>query len=479
MSRDTALFRIYTGPQSGAQFDLTEGQYVLGKGNDADLIFTDTSLEDKHCVLNVSAEGIVFVEPIDGTCYFNDVEFKENTRFESTQLLRIGTTVIACIDALSEEIWPSYEELLKNKLKEDLEKNVSEKTEELEQEENKSVDEKALENTQNKEDIKSKFHFIKWALLALLLIALLLSLIFGSSLFGSDPQDLEFKRMQAFIKEQGLNDVELLKTDGAFVIKGNVDSHKSFYSLVENLPKISFNIVLDLKVRDEPILGLERMLKIMGFDAKAQYGKDGIVVNAYMQDPYVEAQVFTKLKDLYKDNLTGHIVYKDELQKALLSQINKSHINNLKLIFTEGKIYYQGKLTLDELNKLHTISKYVGDKYGIPLILRDQKEIYNLKVETISDLFESGDLITQKENLEDKNISYQEVNKPLSPKAFEPLNIEDVMGVSLDPMRFITLRNGHKYFEGGVLPSGYTVSKIDLNKIVVTKGGESHEYQLR
>ena len=53
------------------------------------------------------------------------------------------------------------------------------------------------------------------------------------------------------------------------------------------------------------------------------------------------------------------------------------------------------------------------------------------------------------------------------------------MGVSLEPMRFITLRNGHKYFEGGVLPSGYTVSKIDLNKIIVTKGGESHEYQLR
>ncbi len=40
MSRESALFRIYTGPQSGAQFDLLEGQYIVGKGDEADLIFT-------------------------------------------------------------------------------------------------------------------------------------------------------------------------------------------------------------------------------------------------------------------------------------------------------------------------------------------------------------------------------------------------------------------------------------------------------
>ena len=288
---------------------------------------------------------MVFVEPVDGTCYFNDEEFKEKKRFESTSLLRIGSTVIACIDALSEEKWPSYEELLKNKLKEDLKQKESEKAESLYKDENKEVSYESLESSQNiAEEKKSSFHFIKWLLLALLLLALLFSLIFGGNLFSSSIQDLEFKQMQGFIKDQGLKDVELLKTDGAFVLKGSVDSHKSYYSLVEKLPKISFNLVLDLKVRDEPILGLERMLSVMGFDAKAQYGKDSIVVNAYMQDPYVEALVFTKLKDLYKDNISGHIIYKDELQKQLLSQISKANISNLKLIFTEGKIYYKAYL---------------------------------------------------------------------------------------------------------------------------------------
>ncbi len=423
---------------------------------------------------------MVFVEPVDGTCYFNDEEFKEKKRFESTSLLRIGSTVIACIDALSEEKWPSYEELLKNKLKEDLKQKESEKAESLYKDENKEVSYESLESSQNiAEEKKSSFHFIKWLLLALLLLALLFSLIFGGNLFSSSIQDLEFKQMQGFIKDQGLKDVELLKTDGAFVLKGSVDSHKSYYSLVEKLPKISFNLVLDLKVRDEPILGLERMLSVMGFDAKAQYGKDSIVVNAYMQDPYVEALVFTKLKDLYKDNISGHIIYKDELQKQLLSQISKANISNLKLIFTEGKIYYQGKLTLDDLNKLYLISQDLSDRFGIPVILRDEKEIHNHKVETISELSNNGELITQKESFEKQGSNGKKINTALNVKSSEPLVIEDVMGVSLEPMRFITLRNGHKYFEGGVLPSGYTVSKIDLNKIIVTKGGESHEYQLR
>ena len=54
-----------------------------------------------------------------------------------------------------------------------------------------------------------------------------------------------------------------------------------------------------------------------------------------------------------------------------------------------------------------------------------------------------------------------------------------ILSVTMKPMRFITLKNGRKYFEGGVLPSGYVVSSIDLNKVVLMKGSEVKELQLK
>ena len=53
------------------------------------------------------------------------------------------------------------------------------------------------------------------------------------------------------------------------------------------------------------------------------------------------------------------------------------------------------------------------------------------------------------------------------------------MGVSLEPIKFFTTRSGHRYFEGGVLPSGQTVTEISLDRITIKKGNKTSEILLR
>jgi len=64
-------------------------------------------------------------------------------------------------------------------------------------------------------------------------------------------------------------------------------------------------------------------------------------------------------------------------------------------------------------------------------------------------------------------------------KAAQKFDETAVQSVTLRPMRFVTFKNGRKFFEGCVLPSGFTVSKIDLNKIILTRDKEVKELTLK
>ncbi|MCR5084570.1 MAG: hypothetical protein K6A65_03600, partial [Succinivibrionaceae bacterium] len=59
-----------------------------------------------------------------------------------------------------------------------------------------------------------------------------------------------------------------------------------------------------------------------------------------------------------------------------------------------------------------------------------------------------------------------------------PLEKGEVVGGTLSPPRFVSLGHGRKYFEGGVLPSGYVISGIGVRSLTLTsKDGETIEYE--
>ena len=306
--------------------------------------------------------------------------------------------------------------------------------------------------------------------LALLLILLLLALIAGPGFFRENPQDADFSAVQKVL-EAGDYDIDLKAEQGALALYGSVPSQERLTELLNSLPEITSSLVMHLEIRDAYLLGIERTLKIMGFDAHLSY-KDNrsLEVSAYMKDPYVEARVLTALANQYHHDFKSHIAYAEQIEPLLNKKLQQESLDFLKFNFTEGAIFYNGDLTLQERVRLASIKKDLSESLNIPLEFYSTKEIAKAAIETIS-----ADL---KEANTETVLSPAEIpEKTNSDK--EPLAIDDIMGVTVEPLRFITLRNGHKYFEGGLLPSGYTISKIDIHKIEVKKGDDVREVRLR
>ena len=54
-----------------------------------------------------------------------------------------------------------------------------------------------------------------------------------------------------------------------------------------------------------------------------------------------------------------------------------------------------------------------------------------------------------------------------------------VVGVTLKPLPFVSLKNGQRIFEGGLLPGGWILESIDVNELKLVRGGQSCMYPLR
>ena len=54
-----------------------------------------------------------------------------------------------------------------------------------------------------------------------------------------------------------------------------------------------------------------------------------------------------------------------------------------------------------------------------------------------------------------------------------------VSAVSMGPMKFITLKNGERVFEGGELPGGYVLEKVSVDELTLTRNNTTTLYPLR
>lgn len=463
---NSCKFRIYQGPQNGAQFELSEGEYILGSGDEADLIFSDEKMAPMHASLSIDKNCNLTITPKDGECYFNDELIKEPTSLTSGIFCKLGSTILA---VKGDGKWPDYDAYMEQKLQ------AFEASLKHREEINYEIPAEGKNEVVGNDNIsyERKSFLISKSLslfLALLLILLLLALIAGPGFFRENPQDADFSAVQKVL-EAGDYDIDLKAEQGALALYGSVPSQERLTELLNSLPEITSSLVMHLEIRDAYLLGIERTLKIMGFDAHLSY-KDNrsLEVSAYMKDPYVEARVLTALANQYHHDFKSHIAYAEQIEPLLNKKLQQESLDFLKFNFTEGAIFYNGDLTLQERVRLASIKKDLSESLNIPLEFYSTKEIAKAAIETIS-----ADL---KEANTETVLSPAEIpEKTNSDK--EPLAIDDIMGVTVEPLRFITLRNGHKYFEGGLLPSGYTISKIDIHKIEVKKGDDVREVRLR
>ena len=73
MGKGVKIFKIFTGPHQGGEFDLGDQAYSLGKNEDADIVFSDMDLSDNHAKIAVRGDEFI-VTPDQGKVFLEGQE---------------------------------------------------------------------------------------------------------------------------------------------------------------------------------------------------------------------------------------------------------------------------------------------------------------------------------------------------------------------------------------------------------------------
>ncbi len=496
---DSYTFKVFTGPHNGLVFDLKPGSYKVGNGTDNDLIFSDEEMG--------SSAAVIEVTPFEVNITLNDpaqlngqaVE-PGQMKWESGSFILLGDTLICYRAASIKGPWakPAFAtEQTAVEAPKDESQGAEGQDEnapaegEAPKAEGEGDTAAASESEQSAEskteetlapltvkELLSSRSIVLTAISGLVLVLLLFVLMFGSTIFRANELETDLNALNSIIEENSFKDLKTEVNDGVIDLNGSVESKQRFAKLIEVMPKLKTTLNLNVEVRDDEILGVERDFMNLGYYVRAHYIDDGkIGVDGYMSDAYVQAEAFNAMESRYKDRLKGRIIYRHELENELKNNCEELGVHNIQLVVGNGRVFYKGRTTLEDENNLETARYQTAKKFGIPLLFTRYDPKSSSSVERL-DGTETVELSAQTDERVTSLSERSEEDKNSRNKA-QNMDETAILSVTMKPMRFITLKNGRKYFEGGVLPSGFVVTSIDLNKVVLMKGSEVKELQLK
>ncbi len=489
-------FKVFSGPHTGLVFDLSPGSYTIGHGVDNDLIFADEEM--------AAAAGVIEVTPFEVTVNLDSEALLNGEKlpagpfkWESGSFLKIGDTLICYRSAAIKGPWakPAFESKEEQKPQDAAQSDAEsaaasdDETKQGETSEEKAGELQAAEQiAQEKITVSSLLtnrSILPMALGLVLLLLLLLGLMFGSTLFSKSPLEEDLEAVSKVLDD---NDYKLIKASsdsGVIELTGSVESKERYAKLMEVLPPLKSSLNMSIDVRDDEILGVERDFAALGFCVRAHYIDDGkIGVDGYMMDAYVQAEAFNAMEERYKNRLKGRIIYRPQLENVLKTYCSSMALKDIKVVMGKGMVFYKGKTTLEDENALEKARYQTAKTLDIPLVFTKYDPLRNASIERLEDtnvIEMTSSSSDEHETTLSSAASVSAVKTTTAPAKAKAGRIDEdsILSVTMKPMRFVTLKNGRKYFEGGVLPSGYVVSKIDLNKIVLTKDNEVKELQLK
>ena len=103
------VLKILTGPHVGSEAALSSGVYLLGSGEDCDIILHDNSLAEQHFQLKLDTDTIgLSILAADHPCYVNGEEVDSNAvEIKPYQVISTGTFFFTVGSA--QEAWPPIE----------------------------------------------------------------------------------------------------------------------------------------------------------------------------------------------------------------------------------------------------------------------------------------------------------------------------------------------------------------------------------
>lgn len=466
--------RAFSGPNLGAEVMLPPGTYIIGTDHSCDIVLSDSSIAPRHAALTAEPAPPgqlprVYANPLDAAIILNEESFPAEGRdLPQGAPWFLGLTCLAwnTPDAPREVIIPNLPGQVALTQPESTRKPLA--GEQDAGSENTLRDSNDVGIGPTTELPRRK----RWPLrvVAVLLLVALCALLFE---FRPGPASMEepAAQLRQELAKAGLDKLVVSGENGRITITGTVMNEKErslIWTMARNLKS---PVYVRVGVRDDIAQAVKMKLNTKGVFPEVTFPGDDetMRIAAYIKDTQTENAVFASLgADLPElPQLEKRIVHADRLQPLIEAELNSAQLRNIHTVFGPGRMEITDNSSSGNHGALQAAMQKVEKSVGFPLaytiISQDTPTSGDGAFRSLRPLVSGGI---------SPDMSATSPGTPL-------LDGVRITGVTLRPMRFVSLGDGQRVFEGGMLPGGHVLEGISLDALTLSKNGRTTIYPLR
>lgn len=474
----TLQFRVVSGPNMGATLALSAGRYLIGTSAAAEILLQEPCAQEP-CLVALTLDDALKVSVTleQGAAKLAGVSLSQgqSTAMDAGELLVIG---LSALTYLAEGQSLEQLDLSALGLVAPAPQPAAEPEPPTEAKEAAEAQAPAAPATEPEPaaepvaEAKPSRALYLWTALGLLLCALALgALVVGSSWSQSQAQaDAALAQAKAYLTDPDFAEVTVQLKQQTLYFTGTLPSAESFLRFTEELPAFPYGVVLNLTVRDRTLLALEHSAAVYGATVTARYrpGSDGQVIElyGYVKDPYVEAALIKQLNAAQPHvTLQPHLSYEPQVRR-LMTDLCPAALHPVTFAYENLGVYYEGALTLEQAQALAELNAALNHALKTTHFALKPRP----SPQQIATLERTAPAAPTAPTAQ--TAPAPEVDPQLG---FDPA---DIVGVTLHPMRFVSMKDGSKFFEGALLPNGCILKTIALDHLVLQQGSEVFDYGL-
>ena len=462
-------FRFLSGDNIGSVIRLPIGSYTLGNTDSCDILSEEHLKEEVAVEIKITEQLDVLVSAVAGNIFIDKKKLTETENLKAGAILLLGMTAVTY--RLDDSDWPliTAKDLLIDSSLELAEDKLSDRdNSEINESESSSNEIDTDENNGNISETetieKKKVTPIKIAVvIGTFLVALILlgMLIFGQSLTDSTEKQ-ELLNIRKSLSDNGFTLVKAEYKNEMYVISGLVEDDEALEKLEQILPDSSHSMLVLVDKISFIAQSVRNAFKPYAIHVTPVFDDGVFRLYGYIRDPYLSNEVTQKvLANLPKSvKIEPHFIYKDEM-RTILDKAGSGDYQ-VKYYFKDGEIVYEGRFTREQSVSFLQTKKKSSEMVGV--------DVHFIDISTLSE--GEIELLSMGKNTQNNSGEDELVSVSKDPK-------DDISGVTRDPMKFITMKNGDKIFEGGLLPDGSTLVRIDSKSLLFEKNGVKEEYELK
>jgi type III secretion protein D len=300
----------------------------------------------------------------------------------------------------------------------------------------------------------------RWGLLGPLGI-ILAAVLIGLLVFGPPGQDTGEAHLEALRKlfdSNGFSTLAIAQAGASLEASGDVESDAELARLVELVKGQPLKVFLRISVRRDILEAAREALASYGFYPNLSFGQDGRpIVAAYMLNKDVEDRAFQDLAfDVPSLDPVRAVIHRDALEPILRNVMADEDLSGLEVAWRDGLLEIAVPAGFEGDRALSRAAQKAAAQTGVPVVYA----VVKAGVES-EPLVQASPAVVEA------------APAPAEADPDNPIASLEVVGVTLSPMRFISTRDGQKLFQGSPLPSGWVITGIEADTLILSRDDES------